>query len=354
MRRRRSRGETSETGSRPLSRLVPDADVEPALRSVARRGGRLAAWSVVLASPLVTLLALILLRPTPSAAPSADERSERDPRGWAEMYVRAWLSVSRDDPASLETFYPPGMKSQRAVGSQVPVDLATLTATSPSTGVWSVVVAVNLLTQQPEGKRIAKLVCVQVSMLESPAEPGAYVAAALPSPVACPATLGSADLAYPETAELTGPIGQSVLGFLTAYLAGQGSLDRYTAPGTSLAPTAPAPYVAVQLSSLRTHEKFEPGQAARPLDGTATRLAESMGVRELKDLGHIITNAGQGGASIVDTLRAKASSLAQQQLAAQKAGSSIRSDRMDMPVAVMGLAFIGFLAFPCIYTLLGG
>ncbi|MFD8493271.1 type II secretion system protein [Amycolatopsis sp. NPDC059657] len=84
------------------------------------------------------------------------------------------------------------------------------------------------------------------------------------------------------------------------------------------------------------------------------RLAESMGVRELKDLGHIITNAGQGGASIVDTLRAKASSLAQQQLAAQKAGSSIRSDRMDMPVAVMGLAFIGFLAFPGIYTLLGG
>ena len=84
------------------------------------------------------------------------------------------------------------------------------------------------------------------------------------------------------------------------------------------------------------------------------QLANDTGVRELKDLGHIVTTAGQGGASIVDTLRAKAASVTGQQLAAQKTGSSVRSDRMDMPIALMGMAFIVFLAFPGISTMLGG
>jgi Flp pilus assembly protein TadB len=81
-------------------------------------------------------------------------------------------------------------------------------------------------------------------------------------------------------------------------------------------------------------------------------LAEETGVRELKDIGHIIASAGQDGASIVDTLRAKAEALDEKQLADRKTGSSVRSDRMDMPVALLGLAFIAFLAFPGLYLML--
>ncbi len=81
-------------------------------------------------------------------------------------------------------------------------------------------------------------------------------------------------------------------------------------------------------------------------------LAEETGVRELKDIGHIIASAGQDGASIVDTLRAKAAALDEKQLADRKTGSSVRSDRMDMPVALLGLAFIAFLAFPGLYLML--
>jgi Flp pilus assembly protein TadB len=83
-----------------------------------------------------------------------------------------------------------------------------------------------------------------------------------------------------------------------------------------------------------------------------SKLAEETGVRELKDIGHIIASAGQDGASIVDTLRAKAAALDEKQLADRKTGSSIRSDRMDMPVALLGLAFIAFLAFPGLYLML--
>ncbi|SEF38400.1 hypothetical protein SAMN05421837_12131 [Amycolatopsis pretoriensis] len=81
-------------------------------------------------------------------------------------------------------------------------------------------------------------------------------------------------------------------------------------------------------------------------------LAEETGVRELKDIGHIIASAGQDGASIVDTLRAKAAALDEKQLADRKTGSSVRSDRMDMPIALLGLAFIAFLAFPGLYLML--
>ena len=88
-----------------------------------------------------------------------------------------------------------------------------------------------------------------------------------------------------------------------------------------------------------------------PWDGF-TELAEETGVRELKDIGHIIASAGQDGASIVDTIRAKAAALDEKQLADRKTGSSVRSDRMDMPVALLGLAFIAFLAFPGLYLML--
>jgi hypothetical protein len=42
-------------------------------------------------------------------------------------------------------------------------------------------------------------------------------------------------------------------------------------PGASLGLPRPALFAAVQLAEVRTHEKFEPGQAARPPDGTAVR-----------------------------------------------------------------------------------
>lgn len=82
------------------------------------------------------------------------------------------------------------------------------------------------------------------------------------------------------------------------------------------------------------------------------RLAQSMGVRELRDLGQILTNAGEDGASIVSTLRAKAASIREAQLTAQRTRSAIRSDRMDVPIAFMSMAFIVFLAFPGLYNLI--
>lgn len=168
-------------------------------------------------------------------------------------------------PLGLEAFYPAGLTSTRAVGMQIPVDTSTLSVVSSGPGTWTVIIAVNLLVQQLDGKHRERLTCAQVSLVGG-AE--GYVAASLPTPVACPRTLAAVELDYPEPADLNGPIGQSVHGFLLAYLAGRGELDRYIAPGTNIGAIVPPLCSEVQLLELRTRESFEPGQAARPLDGT--------------------------------------------------------------------------------------
>ncbi|WP_285480234.1 conjugal transfer protein [Amycolatopsis sp. NBRC 101858] len=260
-----------------LVKLLPDADVEPVFRGASRRGGRLLAWLAVLAGPLLTVAGLVVLQPA-GAPPMRDggaSAPSASPEGWAEMYVRSWLSATRDDSAGLETFYPAGATIQRAPGTQVPIDTAVISTVSEA-GSWSVVVIADVLRLQPDGKRKASLLCTQVAVTGAA---GAYVATALPAPVACPSTGGAVELAYDEVADPTGPIAQSVSGFLVAYLAGQGQLDRFISPGASLAPPTPAPFAGMRLNELRTHEKFEPGQAARPPDGTVVHtLVHAWGV----------------------------------------------------------------------------
>ncbi|WP_410633886.1 conjugal transfer protein [Amycolatopsis sp. cmx-4-83] len=251
--------------------MLPGADADTVLRGATRRGGRALAWLAVLASPALTIAGLVVLQPA-GAPPTRDggaPASSAAPEGWAEMYVRSWLSATREDSAGIETFFPAGVELQRPPGTLVPIDTAVVSAVSPDPGSWSVVVVADVLVLQPDGKRRATLLCAQVAMTGGE---GAYVAISLPSPVACPGTLGAVDPAYDETADPAGPIGQSVSGFLAAYLAGQGQLDRFVSPGARLAPPLPPPFTAVELTELRTHEKFEPGQAARPPDGTAVHV----------------------------------------------------------------------------------
>ncbi|NBH06022.1 conjugal transfer protein [Amycolatopsis sp. SID8362] len=251
--------------------MLPDVDSEAAWRGATRCGGRALAWLAVLAGPVLAVAGLVVLQ-SAGAPPMRDggaPASSAAPAGWAEMYVRSWLSATRDDSAGVETFFPAGVKLQRAPGTQVPIDTAVVSEVSPDAGSWSVVVVADVLVLQSDGKRRASLLCAQVAMTGAE---GAYVATSLPSPVACPGTLGAVDPAYDEAVDPAGPIGQSVAGFLAAYLAGQGQLDRFVSPGASLAPPSPAPFAAVQLTELKTHEKFEPGQAARPTDGTAVHL----------------------------------------------------------------------------------
>lgn len=182
----------------PIARMIPDARLDSVFRGLTRRFGRMLGWCVIIASPLAVIVGMAVLQPrtSPELSPAAESFGDVQPQGWAEMYVRSWLSSSRDDTAGLEAFYPAGMKSTRALGTQISVDTSTLSVVSPRPGSWTVIVAANMLVQQPDGKHRARLACAQVSLVGGRQ---GYVAASLPTPVACPSTLAAPELGYAET-----------------------------------------------------------------------------------------------------------------------------------------------------------
>ena len=89
-----------------------------------------------------------------------------------------------------------------------------------------------------------------------------------------------------------------------------------------------------------------------PWDGLAD-LAEQTGVPELIDLAEIAEVAGQEGASIMQTLAARAESMRAEALAATKAKAGSRSTTMVIPIALLGAGFLLLLVFPIVYRTFG-
>ena len=82
-----------------------------------------------------------------------------------------------------------------------------------------------------------------------------------------------------------------------------------------------------------------------PWDGLAD-LAEETGVPELADLAEIAQVAGHEGASIMQTLAARADSMRAEALAATKAKAGSRSTTMVVPIALLGAGFLLLIIFP--------
>lgn len=89
-----------------------------------------------------------------------------------------------------------------------------------------------------------------------------------------------------------------------------------------------------------------------PWDGLAD-LAEQTGVPELADLAEIAEVAGHEGASIMQTLGARAESMRAEALAATKAKAGSRSTTMVVPIALLGAGFLLLLVFPMVYRTFG-
>lgn len=180
--------------------------------------------------------------PPPAPAPSVAAQ------GFAELYVRAWLGeAGRATEDAIAAFYPqPVRLGDVTPGGVYVLDTTTVETVEQQPGYWAVTVAASVLTAvdgtyQPAGVRY-----YTVGVAEGD---GGLAATGLPSHVASPATW--VDAPGPAAASLS-PAGgeewaEAVERFLSAYLAGAGEVDRYTAPGSDLAALDPPPYVAVEL-----------------------------------------------------------------------------------------------------------
>lgn len=89
-----------------------------------------------------------------------------------------------------------------------------------------------------------------------------------------------------------------------------------------------------------------------PWDGLAD-LAIETGIGELTDLAEIAEVAGHEGASIMQTLAARAESMRAQALAATKAKAGSRSTTMVIPIALLGAGFLLLLIFPIVFRAFG-
>ncbi|MEV4575069.1 type II secretion system F family protein [Nonomuraea jabiensis] len=85
-----------------------------------------------------------------------------------------------------------------------------------------------------------------------------------------------------------------------------------------------------------------------------THLSEEIGTPELADMAAIAHLAGTRGASILDTLMAKAQSLREADLSAEVSKARSRTETMTVPMALSVLGFLLLLGYPAFARMTGG
>lgn len=83
-------------------------------------------------------------------------------------------------------------------------------------------------------------------------------------------------------------------------------------------------------------------------------LADQLRVPDLGDVADIMRLSGEDGAAVLVTLRARAASLRTALLQADVAAANQASERMSIPVALLGVAFMALLGFPAFWRILFG
>ncbi|HYN57045.1 MAG TPA: hypothetical protein VES03_07590 [Motilibacterales bacterium] len=85
-----------------------------------------------------------------------------------------------------------------------------------------------------------------------------------------------------------------------------------------------------------------------------SELALELGVPELGDVADIMRLSGEDGAAVLPTLRARAASLRTWLLQSEVTTANEASERMSIPVALLGVAFMALLGFPAFWRILFG
>lgn len=219
-------------------------------------------WLLVAVAAVAGVAALALQAGTDpagvAAEPSADPTAAA---ATAEAFVWAYLGqAGRGNEAAVEGFLADPVDLREVTpGSLYVARTAVVAANEQAPGYWAVTIAADTLAATEEGYEPRALAYYAVGVAET-AE--GHAVTGPPSITAPPAAPGEApDLAVatigrPQASEEL----EAAQRFLLAFLAGDGELDRYTAPGLQLSAVSPPPYtsVSVQRSGL-----------ARRRDGTA-------------------------------------------------------------------------------------
>ncbi|MFI5635499.1 conjugal transfer protein [Streptomyces sp. NPDC051664] len=262
---------------------------------------RWTAWGLLVLGPLLGAFAYLSApaqagpaqrKPAPTAPAATGAQGAA---GFAQLFVAAFISAGEGDQGELAAYYPDATSlrlegpSDRRRGEQ----LTVVRLRQTDEGIWSVTVAARITDTKPAAKpadshqaddkdeakaaaaQAVRYFQVPVATATTAGGASGYTALAMPAEVAAPERIEAPGLVYgPMRPALPAdPRTQAVTEFLTAYLTGAGELDRYLAPGTNLAPVAPAPYTGIAVDTLAIEgEKGTEPVTTVPDDGTTLRL----------------------------------------------------------------------------------
>lgn len=231
-------------------RLIP---VRPSAQVAARVG----LWGLVALGAIGGLVGLLRPAAEPAARGGDESASASVPpemAGFAELATRTWIEASGDeDDAAVAALFAvnpstaAGDSGRRRVG-----DTDTVGARRVGDGddYWAVTVAAGVDEFGGDRRwRSAGRWFVEIGVVRD--ENGALVAVGEPALVPAPAE--PADEPRPAGGGLGVPSGDdeamanTVEGFLSALVAGDGDVSRYVAPGVEMAPVTPAPFTQISL-----------------------------------------------------------------------------------------------------------
>jgi hypothetical protein len=265
------------------------------LQATLSRGLAVTLW---IAIGLALLLGLLnLSRGAGPAPPIADpvvgQQPQAPPGGCAELLVAGWIAGD----TSLRPSGPAASARQREHEREA---VRTHTAgvwLGADAGTWAYLVAAEVRERPApdEPWHDAGLHFFRVTMEESGGGCQGWTPAALPMQVPAPDLAATSPSRYPVALASSGTdLSRTLEAFFTGMLTGAGDVERYLAPGATIAPIVPPPYVDANLTDLRGWAGAPRDEV--PPDGTVVRVLASVAVdRAALPLVYPVTVGVRGG-----------------------------------------------------------
>ncbi|MFJ9817695.1 conjugal transfer protein [Streptomyces sp. NPDC101151] len=225
----------------------------------------MAVWTVIAAGPIALCVAVASTPTTVQAATPAKPTTVRtaaaaDPGGYAQVFVSAWLRSSMDEAMSaqvrLAQSMAPGvdLPDPASDAQSRPQSVTAVRSAQRDGGAWSV----TLAAQHADGS--VRYYAMPVATDRAGAS---FAVTGAPGVVAGPTQAEVPKSPYGVTVP-EGDLSSTVGEFLAAYLTGAGGVDRYVAPGVTLAPVSSAPYSAVSVEEAAASPNAPPNAVLAP------------------------------------------------------------------------------------------
>lgn len=227
-------------------------------------------WVIVGVAAVSGPVALLQAHGEPGP-PTKNETTAPGAPGFAERFVAAFVAAGAGTEDELQPFLvdPPPLTGVRP-GALYAARTTVVDVVALGPRYWSVTVAAEVLAAQADGSYAdlgTRFYTVGVLKAD-----GGLVAGALPSEVSAPIRAPHPRLTFSGATVVDPDIEEAVSRFFVAYLAGDGELARYVAPGSALRPVRPASFSRVEISRVVGRRRTEQSQL------TVQVLADVIGV----------------------------------------------------------------------------